>query len=260
MKRNFFVIILLLVCIGLGAGWFVRHKKAVKEKEADVAKIEWLSNEVKQTSAKMEEQREVISNLQTNLSTKVEQITTISSDVTSLTANLAKVEAEAKTAAESAQAELAKRDAKITELESQRDDLTKRMTDLNGAITNLETTIAETEKKLEASEGDRDFLLAELKRLQTEKAELERQFSDLAVLREQVRKLRDELSIAKRLEWIRRGIYGSTLKGAELLQQGFAVAPVEKRSYDLEVELKQDARGQVLSPAASLPDATNTSQ
>jgi len=62
---------------------------------------------------------------------------------------------------------------------------------------------ADTERKLAASEGDREFLLAELKRLQAEKVDLERQFNDLALLRDQIRKLKDELSIASRLEWIR---------------------------------------------------------
>ncbi len=43
-----------------------------------------------------------------------------------------------------------------------------------------------------------------------EKAELERQFNDLAVLRAQVSKLKEELSVARRLEWIRQGLFAST--------------------------------------------------
>ena len=104
------------------------------------------------------------------------------------------------------------------------------MADLNTSITSLESQIDNTKKKLAASEGDRDFLLNELKRLQTEKAELERKFNDLAVLRDQVRKLRDELSIARRLEWIRRGLYGSA-KGAEKLQKGLAAAGSQTASW-----------------------------
>jgi chromosome segregation ATPase len=117
------------------------------------------------------------------------------------------------------------------------------MTDLNTAIDELERQIAETERKLTASEGDREFLLAELKRLQTEKADLERQFSDLALLRDQIRKLKDELSIARRLEWIRRGLYGSEHKGAEKLQPGFATPPGDA---DLEVEIRQDGESKVV--------------
>src|SRR5437868_6465012 len=83
--------------------------------------------------------------------------------------------------------EIAKRDSKIKELEGQNDEMTKKLTELNGSIGSLEKQIADTEKRLAASEGDRAFLLKELKRLQIEKAELERQFNDLVVLRDQVR-------------------------------------------------------------------------
>ena len=77
-----------------------------------------------------------------------------------------------------------------------------------------------TERKLAASEGDREFLLKELKRMQLEKSELERQFTDLAVLRAQVSKLQEELAIARRLDWIRKGISTEVPKGAVALQQG----------------------------------------
>ena len=77
---------------------------------------------------------------------------------------------------------------------------------------------ADTERRLTATEGDREFLLTELKRLQVEKAELERQFNDLSVLRTQVAKLKEELTVSRRLEWLRMGIYGmQDKKGAELL-------------------------------------------
>jgi len=107
--------------------------------------------------------------------------------------------------------------------------------------------IADTEKKLLASEGDREFLLKELKRLQVEKADLERQFNDLSALRTQVAKLKEELSIARRLEWIRMGIYGiQEKKGAERLMAGNP-PPARGSNYNLNVELKQDG-GAVIVP------------
>jgi hypothetical protein len=99
---------------------------------------------------------------------------------------------------------------------------------------------------LEASEGDREFLLKELKRLQAEKSDLERQFNDLAMLRDQVRRLRDELSVSRRLEWIRRGLYGS-LKGGELLRKGFASASNTQTNFNLDVEIKRDGSATVLT-------------
>ena len=85
-----------------------------------------------------------------------------------------------------------------------------------------------------------------------EKAELERQFSDLALLRDQIRKLKDELSIARRLEWIRRGLYGPEPKGTEKLQPGFA-APAGGTNFDLNVEIRQDGGAKVLPPPTNAP-------
>jgi chromosome segregation ATPase len=124
------------------------------------------------------------------------------------------------------------------------------MTELNGAITGLEGQISETQRKLAASEGDRAFLLKELKRLQQEKMELERQFSDLAMLRDQIGKLKEELSLSKRLDWIRRGLYGSVPKAAEKLKQPLTST---NKNYDLNVELHQSGAVKVNPPATNAP-------
>jgi hypothetical protein len=146
-----------------------------------------------------------------------------------------------------------KRDAKIAELESERDGMTEKMDQLTTSISDLETQIADTQRRLEVSEGDREFLVKELKRLQAEKSELERQFTDLAALRDQVRKLRDELSISRRLEWIRRGLYGS-LKGAELLRKGMASATPGQTNFNLDVEVRREGGATVLTNTPAAPD------
>ena len=123
------------------------------------------------------------------------------------------------------------------------------MDDLTANIEKLGKLIVDTERKLAASEGDREFLLKELKRLQVEKAELERQFNDLSVLRAQVAKLKEELTVARRLEWLRMGIYGmSDKKGAEML---VAKNPGtgKTNNFSLNVELKQDGGASVVTNA-----------
>jgi chromosome segregation ATPase len=230
----------------------VRHKKAVEQHEADVQQKLLLSNNWAQSEAKLAEQIKVNMALETNLTDRISELKTTSEKLVDVSGSLAKAEAEVKTAQE----ELAKRDAKISELENQREDMTKKMTELNGSITTLEGQIADTEKKLASSEGDREFLLKELKRLQTEKAELERQFNDLAILREQVKKLKDELSISRRLDWIRRGLYGLTeRKGAELLQRGVVLQPVQT-NYNLDVELRRGGGARITAPT-NKPASTN---
>ncbi|MEK7677606.1 MAG: hypothetical protein AAB676_17390 [Verrucomicrobiota bacterium] len=256
MKAKPVIILLAIVSLGLGAGWYYRHQTAVTEKKTDTQTIQQLTNDLLQASTKLEEQQKVNYTLERELEAHAEEVKKFSNNLVSTTALLQQTKSDAAAAAQAAKAELAKRDTKITELESQRDDLTTKMDALSTSINGLQGKIAETEKKLAASEGDREFLLKELKRLQTEKSELERQFNDLAMLREQVSKLRAELSIARRLDWIRRGLYGGVMKGAERLQKGF-VAPTVKTNYDLNVELTREGAVKVNPLRTNVPPATN---
>lgn len=247
------IAILILVCVGLGAGLLYRHSTAEKKSKQDEETIVRYESKVADTEKKLAEQTAVNTVLEQNLSARTKELNEVSNTLVTVTANLAKVREEAQIAATNAAADIAKRDARINELETQRDDLTKRMTDLNGQITDYQGRIEDVQKKLVASEGDRDYLLRELKRLQSEKNDLERQFNDLAMLREQVRKMKDELSISRRLDWIRRGLYGS-LKGAERLQKGFVQpAATNRGNYDLNVELKQSGGVQVVPNSTNAP-------
>lgn len=247
MRGKIGLIILVLVCVGLGIGLLVRHNQANHEIQQARESIMSLSNNVVQTQGKVDELKSVNMTLETNLFGRTHELEVVSNNFVSVTATLAKTQAAAKAAAEAAAAEMAKRDARIGELQGQNDDMTKRMLELNASLGNLEKQIVATEKKLATSEGDRAFLLRELKRLQAEKAELEKQFNDLAVLREQVNKLKDELSIARRLEWIRRGIYGNaSQKGAEGLIKPAQQAPVGTNA-NLNVELNQSGGVKVQS-------------
>ncbi len=252
------IAILILVCVGLGAGLIYRHTTAERKGKQDEETIVRYEAKVSETEKKLAEQSAVNAVLEKNLEARTKELTEVSNTLVTVTANLAKVREEAQIAATNAAADLAKRDARINELETQRDDLTKRMTDLNGQITDYQGRIDDIQRKLVASEGDRDYLLRELKRLQAEKNDLERQFNDLAMLRDQVRKLKDELSISRRLDWIRRGLYGS-LKGAERLQKGFAqTTTTNQGNFDLNVELKQSGGVQVVPKQTNAPAAVKT--
>jgi hypothetical protein len=87
---------------------------------------------------------------------------------------------------------------------------------------------------------------------------LERQFNDLTILRAQVAKLKEELNIARRIEWIRQGIFASSdQKGAQKLMQGVASAQPKppKQNYDLNVEVSADGSVRVVPPATNRPSA-----
>jgi DNA repair exonuclease SbcCD ATPase subunit len=257
------IAILILVCVALGAGLIYRHSTAERKAKEDNDTIVRYEAKLSETDKKLADQTAVNNVLEQKLSERTKELTEVSNTLATVNMTLAKVREEARVAATNAAADLAKRDARINELETQRDDLTKRMTDLNGQITDYQGRIEDIQRKLVSSEGDRDYLLKELKRLQSEKNDLERQFNDLAMLREQVHKLKDELSISRRLDWIRRGLYGS-LKGAERLQKGFVqpannTTTTTNQNFDLNVELKQSGGVQIVPKQTNAPaPATGT--
>jgi septal ring factor EnvC (AmiA/AmiB activator) len=250
------IVFLILASLGLGVGLMMRHKQAVEVKKQDDEKITVLSKNVEDTKNKLDEQEKLAMYLQTNLVVRTEELSGASNNLAKLNAELVRTQKEMQAAAEAARADIERRDAQISKLTTETNAMTQKLDDMNASIGKLGKLISDTERKLAASEGDREFLLKELKRLQVEKADLERQFNDLSVLRTQVAKLKEELSIARRLEWIRLGIYGaSEKKGAEKLMAG-TTGPAKTNNFNLNVELKQDGGAQIVTPDATKPPAT----
>lgn len=240
-----FIAILLIAAAALSAALIWRHKQAVQQKEKDETQISSLSNQIQTTQSKLDEQERISMYLQTNLHLTVSNLITKSNEAARISVDLLRAQAEAKANADAyaaAKMESDKRQAEIDKLNGTITDQTKKLTDLDTAIAGLSKQITETERKLAASEGDREFLLKELKRLQTEKTELERQFNDLAALRAQVSRLKEDLSVARRLQWIRDGLYGAAeRKGAEQLLLGTVPTPDQQRpGVDLNVTIRQD--------------------
>jgi chromosome segregation ATPase len=240
----------------------VSRKHASQEIQQHIETNVGLSNDLAQTNLKLEEQRQVNATLVSDRAKRKAEYEQLSNSFTRTTANLsqtsdklAKTEADLK----ASQEETAKRDAKIADLESQNQALDKRALDLSTAITNLTTQIEETKRKLATTEGEKGFLEGELKRLVAEKAELERQFNDLKVLRAQVAKLKEELTVARRLDWIRRGLFASNNeKGATKLMQTSAASQPSPpaTNYNLNVEVNSDGSVKVIPPVTNGPAAT----
>jgi chromosome segregation ATPase len=151
-----------------------------------------------------------------------------------------------------AKQEISKRDQKITLLQTEAGNLTEQIGELQGNIQKLSQDIQTKEKELADSMGDREFLITELKRLQQEKAELEKQLNDLAFLREQVKDLKQQLSVKRRLELIRKGIFGGgppKRGGQRLRDKDFApITRSEPKSFSLEVEVTRDGEVKVAPP------------
>lgn len=192
------------------------RRQMTAQQQSNEIVIADFSNRWETTRRNLDEQKAVNVTLETNLTDRAHQLDKLRVEIAALNTDLARSRAETKTAQE----EILKRDSQITSLESKNVDLTKQMGDLQNSIAGLEKQINETERKLAASEGNRAELLRNLKRLQDEKATLEKQLTDLEFVRDQVRKLREELTVARRLDWIRRGIFqSSSRKGGEALAE-----------------------------------------
>jgi len=249
VNARFVAAFLVVLSLGLGGGLYFVQDRASKERRAAAEAADQLKAELVRSETKLTEQIKVNSSLETNLTRRVEEVGLYSTKLDFITSELGKAEAEAKASAAKAKLELEEREKKIAGLQGEKDDLTQRLDDLTVKITGLNTQIRETERRLATSEGDREILKKELRRMLTEKVELEKRFTDLSEVREQVRRLRDEAYLARRVEIIRKGVINFDQKGAMLLQQGIRRAaatnapPLDGR---LNVEINPDGSGRVL--------------
>lgn len=254
MRARIVIIVLVLVCVLLGVA-LIKVSNRPEQQQVERERIKIItdfSNNLDQASSKLEEQRQVnirLTNMLETAEVKVAELTQqserLKGEVQRVTSELedtkkanAAIQEAAREAAKIAEQEIQRRTAKIAELEKERETLTRTMEGLTNQIAILEVKIAETEKKLAAAEGQNDFLLKELTRLRREKAELERQFNDLKIVKEQVKKLTEENHIALRLEWMRKGLYNDMRGGERMTPNRTKPAPAVKPNLD--VELRRD--------------------
>lgn len=254
MKAKILIPILVVAIIALAVVLFAQ-RRTVQEQTQQIAA---LSNEWQKASVRISDLSQVNSALEQDLTNRQVALLALTNAYTQALGVLAKTESELKQTEESlklTKEELAAREAKISQLEAQNQELDARSAELNVALTNLTKQIEATEAKLAAAEGDKEFLQQELARLMAQKAELERQLTDLAFLKAQVAQLRAELNVSRRLEWIRKGLFGAGDKGAtQLLQSGPAARPAPKfQNYDLNVEINADGSVTIIPPLTNAP-------
>lgn len=249
------ILVLSLALLGLTVALVVVHQQ--KQALLEAARFDTLrvSNQWDEARGKLAESEKLASILQTNLDTRNAALATISNQLGQAQAEVARTHAEiARTRAElqTAQIRAQEQQARIAALEGERDDLSMQMDELNASIGSLEGQITATKAKLASSEGDRAFLLKELQRLQDEKAMVLARFNNLAALRAQIVKLKEEAAIQQRLDWMRSGIYARQYrKGAEALVARTTAAPPPSPNR-LILELERTGASRVL-PATNAP-------
>jgi len=239
------LIILAIACVGL-AGTLAFHRTKIQTQLITTqAELNIATNSLTETRTKLTEQERLATFLQQNLDQRASELTATSNSLTQASTQLAAVQTDLKTA----QADAESKGARISALEAEKNEMNKKLNELAGQINTLDDQIAETKRKLAASEGDRSYLTKELTRLQTDKAELVRQFNDLAVLRAQVALLKEEESVNRRLAWSAQGVYAAAgRKGAEVLVT--KSPPPVRHDPSLDVELEKEGSARVVPPTA----------
>ncbi|MFO1476034.1 MAG: hypothetical protein U1F98_05215 [Verrucomicrobiota bacterium] len=252
MKNQMGLILAILICAVLGIALVWSRKESSQRQKEDEVRIGNYSNQLVAATASLDQQRQVNTALEGDLGRQRDALTRLTNSYTEIAASLSKTEGSLKSALD----EVSKRDAKITRLESQNQALDQRALDLSGEITNLTVQIEDTRNKLAASEGDKAFLEKELQRLLTQKADLERQLNDLAFLKSQVSRLKEEMAVSRRLQWIREGLLArADEKGASQLMTKTAAKDTPQPSYDLNVEVSADGSVRVVPAISNAPAA-----
>jgi chromosome segregation ATPase len=163
--------------------------------------------------------------------------------------------ADGKAALANAQNQITNLDARISDLETQNQVLDQRANDLSNNIAQLNGEIADTRAKLNTSETNNVFLQQELQKQMAEKAEIEHKFNDLDELRQQVKKIKTDLFMARRLQFMKND--NTQKKGSQLLiQRSVPVtnAPVAP-NYGLNVEVGSDGSVKVIPPLGAPTNA-----
>jgi chromosome segregation ATPase len=262
MNTKIGIAILAVACLGLAVALVVLNHQADAQQKDSASKILDFSNQIVEATAHIRDLDQANLNFSNDLAASRQVSLSLSNLSLSLSNQLVETSGTlASTAAslQSAQQQITNLNERISDLETQNQVLDQRASSYSNEIASLDTQITLTQMKLAESETNNAFLDGELKQQIAQKAELERKFSDLDEVRAQVRKLRDDLLIARRLEWMREGIDPTKqVKGGQLLMQRpppATNAPSAARSplYNLNVEVGSDGSVHVIPPATNAP-------
>jgi chromosome segregation ATPase len=261
MKIKIAIVILVVACLGLGIALFATKKQSDEQHVADLNSIVDFSNQVVNANVQLNDFRQTNLALTNDLAASQQELAAIQQQAEQLSNSLAAASAAldtTKTSLAGAQDQITNLNAHITDLESQNKALDQRATELTNTIAQLSLSIENTRNQLAIAETNRVFIEEELEKQVQQKAELEHKFNDINVVRAQVKKLRDEMFVARRLQLMKND--NGNKKGAELLMQhkpaatNTATASVPP-NYNLNVEVGSDGSVRVIPPLGA---ATNS--
>lgn len=259
MNAKIGIVILAVACLALAIALVTFKHQADIQQQQSASTISDVSNQLAKANLHVESLNQANLNLNTDLEASRQQSLAISNSLTTKLTETAGTLAATESSLQDAQQQITNLNTRITDLEAQNQVLDQRANSLSNTIAQLDTQITLTQMKLATATTNNEFLAKELKRQIAERANLERKFNDLAELRAQVHKLKTDLFVARRLEWMREGIDPTKpMKGAQLLMQRTlpvpgAAAAAGSSQYNLNVEVGSDGSVRVIPPATNAP-------
>lgn len=244
MKNKVVLVVLAVVSVGLAIALFAIKKQSDDQHAADVNSIVDFSNQVVNASQRITDLNQVNLALTNDLATSRQQAAEFSNNLATTSATLAADQA----SLADAQGQITNLNSRISDLELQNKTLDQRASELSSNLADLNLVIETTKQKLAKSEAGNAFLQQELQRQMAQRAELEHKFSDLDELRQQVKKIKSDLFVARRLHMMQNS--SSQKKGAELLMQRAVTVPAAEAmpSNGLNVEVGSDGSVKVIPP------------
>ncbi len=247
MKIKIAIIILAIASIALGIALYATKKQAEDQHSADVYSINDFSNQLVGVNVQLKDLSQANLALTNDLAISRSQSLDFSNSLASASAALA----ETKNSLTSAQSQINNLNVHISDLEVQNKVLDQRASELTNTLAQLGVLIETTSAKLALSQTNTAFLQSELQKQMAQKSELEHKFNDVNEVRAQVKKLKDEMFIARRMQLNKNDTSGK--KGAELLlartPPPATNAPAKlPPNYDLNVEVGSDGSVKIIPP------------
>jgi chromosome segregation ATPase len=215
--------ILVVLSLGISAILFFREKEMVGLLTALEDEKLILSKDVGELRADLEKSRKQVALALEKLTQRSDNVTTTSLDLDKFSTQLAKLQNELRAAQDEmkqAREDIKQRDVRIVQLESKSEVNEVKVDELQIVLERLDEQIHDTKRKLANAEGDREFLMQQLHRLEAEKADLLKRWNDPKALRAQYAKVKEQSVIGQRIDWLRKGVaQNDHARGAERLLQ-----------------------------------------
>ena len=249
MKTKLGMVILAVACGGMIVALFAMKRVADNRFKKDTDAILDFSNQLVTARASLDDLGQVNLRLTNDLAASRQETFVFSNQFTEVSGAVVATKA----SLQDAQEQIAALNHRITGLTTQNQVLDQRAAALSGAIASLNAQIAETRQQLADSDTNNAFLEKELQRQTAARAELEGKFNNLTAVRAQAKKLKEDLFVSRRLQWMQAGTDPSmSQRGGPLPLQRAAPAANRPPHYDLNVEVSSDGAIRVM-PAASNP-------